>query len=595
MAGDGHTSARAMATPTPGNRTIAPTLPKAPTGIQGLDEITGGGFPRGRPTLVYGGAGSGKTLLAIQFLARGALDFDETGVFMSFEEPLTDLAQNVASLGYDLQALIAAKKLAVDYVRVERSEIEETGDYDLEGLFVRLAYAIDSVGAKRVVLDTIESLFGGLANAGILRAELRRLFGWLKDRGVTAIITGERGGPGSLTRQGLDEYVSDCVILLDHRVHDQVSTRRLRIVKYRGTSHGTNEYPFLIDATGLSVLPVTSLSLDHAAPTERISSGIGRLDTMLGGKGYYRGSSVLVTGAAGTGKSSMAAHFVDAACRHGERCLFFAFEESPQQLIRNMRSIGIDLAAHVGRDVLRFEAARPTLVGLEQHLSTLHRAVREFKPTVVVLDPITSLLSVGEGAEVEAVLLRMVDFLKSQEITGFFTSLTRGGVPLEQSGVSISSLMDTWLLLQDLEANGERTRGLYVIKARGLAHSNQIREFVLTDHGVELLDIYVSAAGVLTGTARAAQETHERAAAFARQQDVDRKQRELTRERAILAARMAALEADIEIMDEELRRLPAQERQREALLEDERDVISRSRLADQPGNGAGESARGDRR
>jgi circadian clock protein KaiC len=595
MERDGHTSARAVAPPTPGNSTIEPTLPKSPTGIQGLDEITGGGFPRGRPTLVCGSAGSGKTLLAMQFLARGALDFDEAGVFMSFEEPLTDLAQNVASLGYDLQALVAAKKLAVDYVRVERSEIEETGDYDLEALFVRLAYAIDSVGAKRVVLDTLESLFGGLANAGILRAELRRLFSWLKDRGVTAIITGERGGAGSLTRQGLDEYVSDCVILLDHRVHDQVSTRRLRIVKYRGTSHGTNEYPFLIDATGLSVLPVTSLSLDHTAPTERISSGIGRLDTMLGGKGYYRGSSVLVTGAAGTGKSSIAAHFVDAACRHGERCLFFAFEESPQQLIRNMRSIGIDLAVPVGRHVLRFEAARPTLVGLEQHLSTLHRAVREFKPTVVVLDPITSLLSVGEGAEVEAVLLRMVDFLKSQEITGFFTSLTRGGVPLEQSGVSISSLMDTWLLLQDLEANGERTRGLYVIKARGLAHSNQIREFVLTDHGVELLDIYVSAAGVLTGTARAAQETHERAAAFARQQDVDRKQRELTRERAILAARMAALQADIETMDEELRRLPEHERQREALLDDERDVIARSRLADQPGNGAGEGAKGDRR
>jgi len=584
-----------MAPPTTIGPTIAVTLPKSPTGIQGLDEITGGGFPQGRPTLVCGGAGSGKTLLATQFLVRGALDFDEAGVFMSFEEPLHDLAQNVASLGYDLPALIAGKKLAMDYVRVERSEIEETGDYDLEALFVRLAYAIDSVGAKRVVLDTLESLFGGLSNAGILRAELRRLFGWLKDRGVTAVITGERGGAGSLTRQGLDEYVSDCVILLDHRVHDQVSTRRLRIVKYRGTSHGTNEYPFLIDASGLSVLPVTSLSLDHAAPTERISSGIGRLDTMLGGKGYYLGSSVLVTGAAGTGKSSMAAHFVDAACRHGERCLFFAFEESPRQLLRNMRSIGIDLAASVGRDVLRFEAARPTLVGLEQHLSTLHRAVREFKPTVVVLDPITSLLSVGAGSEVEALLLRMVDFLKSQGITGFFTSLTQSGVSLEQSVVGISSLMDTWLLLRDLEANGERTRGLYVIKARGLAHSNQIREFVLTDHGVDLLDVSVSAAGVLTGTARAAREAHERAAVFARQHDVDRQQRELMRKRTVLAARMAALQADLEIMDEELRRLPEQERQREALLEDERDVIARSRLADAPGNGAGESPRGDRR
>ena len=402
------------------------SLPKAPTGIQGLDEITGGGLPRGRPTLVCGSAGCGKTLLAMEFLVRGATEFGEPGVFMAFEETAEELAQNVRSLGFDLEDLAEQNKLLVDFVRVERSEIEETGEYDLEGLFIRLGHAIDSLGAKRVVLDTLETLFGGLSNAAILRAELRRLFRWLKDKGVTAIITGERGD-GTLTRHGLEEYVSDCVIVLDHRVTEQLSTRRLRIVKYRGTTHGTNEYPFLIDENGISVLPVTSLGLSQEASDERISTGIPRLDAMLGGKGVYRGSSVLISGTAGTGKTSLAAHFADATCRRGERCLYFAFEESESQLVRNMRSIGLDLAPWSKKGLLRFHATRPSAYGLEMHLATLHKLVNEFEPRVVVVDPITTFLGAGTSVEAESMLMRLIDFLKAQQITAMFTSLTHGG------------------------------------------------------------------------------------------------------------------------------------------------------------------------
>ena len=409
-----------------------PDLAKALTGIRGLDEITRGGLPKGRPTLVCGGPGSGKTLLALTFLVNGATQFDEPGVLMTFEENAEEMASDVASLGFDLPSLIASGKIAVDYVRVERSEIEETGEYDLEGLFVRLDYAIQSVGATRVVLDTIESLFSGLKDDAILRAELRRLFRWLKDKGVTAIITGERG-EGLLTKQGLEEYVSDAVILLDHRVHDQVSTRRLRVVKYRGSHHGTNEYPFLIDATGLSVLPVSSMALQHPAPLDRISSGVARLDSMLGEKGYYRGSTVLVSGTAGTGKTSLAAHFLDAACRRGERCLCFLFEESPLQLLRNMRSIGIDLQPWVEAGLLQFHADRPSRYGLETHLATMHLLVADFKPTVVVLDPVTNLMTVGTFADVQAMLTRMIDHLKTENITAVLTSLTPGLSDIERT------------------------------------------------------------------------------------------------------------------------------------------------------------------
>ena len=448
-------------------------LPKAPTGIQGLDEITGGGLPRGRPTLICGSAGCGKTLLAMEFLVRGARQFNEPGVFMAFEETAKDLTQNVASLGFNLKDLIARKKMVLDFVYIERSEIEETGEYDLEGLFIRLGQAIDSIGAKRVVLDTIESLFSGLPNPLILRAELRRLFRWLKTKGVTAIITGERG-EDTLTRQGLEEYVSDCVIVLDHRISEQVSSRRLRVVKYRGSTHGTNEYPFLIDENGISVLPVTSLGLQQTASTQRIPTGITRLDAMLGGTGYYRGSSVLISGTAGTGKSSLAAHFAAAACHRGERALYFAFEESPSQIMRNMSSIGIDLQLCVQKGLLQFQANRPTFAGLEMHLTMMHKAISAFKPQVVIVDPLNSFIIGSNEPEVKAMLMRLVDFLKMNQITGLFTNLTSGGGALEQTDVAISSLIDTWLLLRDIELGGERNRGLYILKSRGMAHSNQI-------------------------------------------------------------------------------------------------------------------------
>jgi circadian clock protein KaiC len=462
-------------------------LPKALTGIRGLDEITRGGLPRGRPTLVCGGPGSGKTLLAVTFLVNGALLFDEPGVLMTFEENVDEISNDVASLGFDLAGLIKAQKLAVDYVRVERGEIEETGEYDLEGLFVRLEYAIRTVGARRVVLDTIESLFAGLKDDAILRSELRRLFRWLKDKGVTAVITGERGD-GTLTRQGLEEYVSDAVILLDHRVHDQVSTRRLRVVKYRGSRHGTNEYPFLINADGLSVLPVSSLALQHGAPLERVSSGVARLDEMLSGKGYYRGSTILVSGTAGTGKTSLAAHFLDAACRRGERCLCFLFEESPPQLLRNMRSIGIDLERWVAAGLLQFHADRPSRYGLETHLVTMYGAVAAFKPTVTVLDPVTNLLTVGTYADVQAMLTRLIDHLKTESITAMLTSLRPGQTPIERTETSISSLMDTWIVLANEDVEGRHRRGLYVIKSRGMAHSNERREFELMEDGFNLRD-----------------------------------------------------------------------------------------------------------
>lgn len=525
-------------------------LLKASTGIQGLDEITGGGLPKGRPTLVCGGAGCGKTLLAMEFLVRGATQFNEPGVFMAFEETAQDLTQNVASLGFDLKDLIARKRMVLDFVYIERSEIEETGEYDLEGLFIRLGHAIDSIGAKRVVLDTIESLFSGLPNPLILRAELRRLFRWLKTKGVTAIITGERGD-GTLTRQGLEEYVSDCVIVLDHRANEQVSSRRMRVVKYRGSTHGTNEYPFLIDENGISVLPVTSLGLQQIASTGRISSGIPRLDAMLGGAGYYRGSSILISGTAGTGKSSLAAHFAQAACQRGERTLYFAFEESPSQIMRNMCSIGVDLQPWVRKGLLQFQANRPTFAGLEMHLTLMHKAIHAFKPQVVVVDPLNSFVMGGNETEVKVMLMRLVDFLKMNQITGLFTNLTSGGSALEQTDIAISSLIDTWLLLRDIEIGGERNRGLYILKSRGMAHSNQIREFLLTDHGVELRDVYVGPSGVLTGSARLAQEAQEQAAQTIHEQEVERRKLDLERKRRVIDAQISAMRAEFEAQEAE--------------------------------------------
>jgi circadian clock protein KaiC len=456
-------------------------LAKAKSGIRGLDEITGGGLPRGRPTLVCGSAGAGKTLFAVEFLVRG-IEMGEPGVFMAFEETAEELAQNVASLGYDLRQLSAKKMLVVDFVRVESAEIEETGEYDLEGLFVRLGHAIDSVGATRVVLDTIESLFSGLSNASLLRAELRRLFRWLKDRGVTAIVTAERG-MGALTRQGLEEYVSDCVILLDHRVTDQVSTRRLRVVKYRGSSHGSNEYPFLLDDAGFSVLPITSLGLQHRATAERVSSGVPRLDSMLGG-GFFRGSTVLVSVTPGSGKTSLISSFVQASCEREERCLYFAFEESPLQLARNMGSIGMDLGRWRKRGLLRLESARPAVYGLETHLAFMHRTIREFQPKAMLVDPITDFTdSVSDN---KAMLTRLIDFLKMEGITAVFTSLTSAGSSVEQSEAGVSSLIDTWIVLRDLEREGRRYRALSVLKSRGTPHSHDIREFRITRRGIDI-------------------------------------------------------------------------------------------------------------
>ncbi len=523
------------------------TLPKAPTGIIGLDEITEGGLPRGRPTLVSGEAGSGKTMLATEFLVRGALQYGEPGVFMTFEETGPDITANVRSLGFDLDALVEQRRLVIDHVRIERSEIEETGEYDLEGLFIRLGHAVQSVGAKRVVLDTVEALFAGLPNHAILRTELRRLFRWLKDHHLTTVITGEKGEGRTITRYGLEEYVADCVIVLDQRVHRQISTRRLRVLKYRGTAHGTNEYPFLIGEHGLSVLPITSLRLDHQVSAERISTGVAGLDEMFGGQGIYRGSSVLVSGGSGTGKSTIAVGLLDAACRRGERALLFAYEESAPQIVRNMRSVGIELEPWIRQDLLRIHASRPTLHGLEQHLVVIDDLVRSFRPAVVAVDPISNLeLDPGE-LNVKSTLLRVLDGLKQQGITGVFTALAPDSDPMSVDTESgMSSLMDTWILLRNVETDGERNRTLYVLKSRGMAHSNQVREFVMSDEGVELLRVYLGTDRVLTGSARVAQAARERVEAELRAQEHQRRLRKLEVRRRAIQAQIVALQAELE-------------------------------------------------
>lgn len=553
-----------------------PPLPKAPTGIAGLDEITGGGLPQGRPTLICGSAGCGKTLFSMEFLVRGATEFGEPGVFVAFEERADELTQNVASLGFDLRQLQAEKRIKLDHVHIDRSEIEETGEYNLDGLFIRLGYAIDSIGAKRVVLDTIENLFSGLSNQGILRAELRRLFGWLKEKGVTALITGERG-EGTLTRHGLEEYVSDCVILLDHRVVNQISTRLLRIVKYRGSVHGTNEYPFLINEDGISVLPITSLTLSHPVSSDRVSSGIPALDKMLDGQGFFRGSSILVSGTAGTGKTSIAASFTHAVCQRGERCLFFAFEESPAQIMRNMRSIGMDLQRCVDEGLLKFHASRPTLNGLEMHLVTIHKIIRDFKPQAVVLDPITNLITVGSVGEVKSMLTRLIDFLQAEQITVLFTALSMNTIVNEQTDEGVSSLVDAWLLVRDIESNGERNRGLYVMKSRGMKHSNQVREFVITNQGITLVDVYLGAVGVLTGSAREAQQLQEETGVALREHALSRKDREIERKRLVLESKIAGLKEEFESIQDELNKTFIEDELRKEILEKNREQMTRNR------------------
>ncbi len=555
------------------------TLNKAPTSIRGLDEITGGGLPKGRPTLICGDAGCGKTLFAMEFLVRGATVHNEPGVFISFEETEKELSANVVSLGFDLDDLISKKKIWLEHIFIDRGEIELQGEYDLKGLFVRIHHAIESIKAKRVVLDTIESLFSALPNPTIIRTELRRLFGWLKKKGVTAVITAERGS-SSLTRQGLEEYVSDCVILLDHRVSEQSSIRRLRIVKYRGSTHGTNEYPFLIDEDGFSILPVTSLGLNHISSSERISTGIPRLDTMFSNKGYYRGSTILVSGTAGTGKTSLAAQFVEAACKRGERVLYFAFEESPSQFMRNMSSIGIKLEPFVKKGILHFHATRPTLYGLEHHLSTTIKLINKVKPRVVVLDPIDAFIMGENQTEVKIMLLRLVDFLKEKNITALFASLTNSGENQELTDMAISSLIDTWLLLRDIEIGGERNRGLYILKSRGMSHSNQIREFKLTDKGIDLLDVYVGPEGVLTGTARISQEAKNKEEQLQRQLEIERKQSSLELKRAAKDAQIVVLQSEYKAEESEALKIIEMEKAKTKRFEQYQKKVAESRKAD---------------
>lgn len=552
-------------------------LHKAPTGITGLDEITSGGLPAGRPTLVCGDAGCGKTLFAVEFLVRGALQFGEPGVFMTFEERADELATNVTSLGFDLLRLQEQRLLKVDHVHIQRSEIEETGDYDLEGLFIRLGYAIDSIGAKRVVLDTIENLFSGIGNIAILRAELRRLFSWLKEKQVTAVITGERGD-GKLTRQGLEEYVSDCVILLDHRIENQISTRRLRIVKYRGSIHGTNEYPFLIDQDGIAVMPITSMLLDKQVSNERISSGIPELDDMLNGKGFFKGSSILISGTAGTGKTSIAATFAAETCKRGERCLYFGFEESPRQVIRNMHSIGADLQTHLDSGLLRFRASRPTLFGLEMHLVSIYKEIKQFKPSVIILDPITNLVTIGSIAEVKSMLIRLTDYLQEEQITVMFTALTLNTLTTEQTDEGVSSLVDAWISVKDIEYNGERNRGLYIMKSRGMGHSNQIREFVISSSGLHLIDVYIGPSGVLTGSARKAHELGTETSKAIRSHSLDRKDREVSRKRSVLESKIEELNAEFESVQDEMNKIYQEEEIRQKIEKNMLDELQKQRV-----------------
>jgi circadian clock protein KaiC len=562
------TTASHAAMPTP--------LPKVPTGIQGFDEITEGGVPKGRVSLIAGSAGTGKTVFAMGFLVNGAEKFGDPGLFVSFEETPRDLETNFASQGFDLKRLEKTGLLALDHIRVERSEMEETGDYDLEGLFVRLGAEIDAIGAKRVVLDTIEVLFSAFTNEVVVRSEIKRLFQWLSDKGVTAIVTGE-SGERTITRHGLEEYVADFVVVFSHLVTDETATRRLRIVKYRGSAHGTNEFSFLIDRHGISVLPISSLGLRHQAPTRRLSSGLPRLDEMLEGKGVYQGSSVLVSGTAGTGKTSIAASFVEAACRRGEKALYFAFEESPDQIARNMRSIGLDLGRWVKKGTLRIHSERPQNTGLEMHLVRMNREIENFSPSVTVVDPITNLTAIGSYSSIRSTLTRMIDAMKSRRITAFFTSLTEGGGDPESTDVGVSSLMDTWILLRNLEVGGERTRGLYVLKSRGMAHSNQIREFVLSSDGVDLLDIYPGADGFLTGAARAAKEARERADALRLSRTIEEKQREAERKRRLMVAELERLKAQFEAEIESLENSVLEHRMQQEALESGESAVRAAR------------------
>ena len=465
-------------------------LHKCPSGIKGFDEITEGGFPKNRATLISGGPGSGKTLFGIDFLINGAINYKEPGVLMSFEETPDELYQDVASLNLDLRGLVSRKKILIEHVVLERQDVLESG-FNLEGLLVRLEHAIDSIGAKRVVLDSIESLFAGITGAGILRLEIKRLFRWLKKKQVTAIVTGEPA-QDSFTRHGIEQYISDCIIFLDNRVKEQISIRRIRVIKYRGSNHGTNEYPFVIDKDGLSVIPITSAGLDQPGTAEKVSTGIPSLDKMFrGGKpGFTRGSTVLASGTAGTGKTSLAAAFAVASCKRGERCLFLSYEESSGQLIQNMSSINIHLEPFVKKGLLKIVSTRPTFFGLEMHLLDLYKLVAEFKPKAVVIDPLTSLIGEGDQREIRSMITRMIDLLKSHGITSFFTSLVSSSAQNDTSGeIGVSSLIDTWIVVRELEedAGKKRIRGLFIVKSRGTGHESDVHKLILSDNGIKLV------------------------------------------------------------------------------------------------------------
>lgn len=565
-------------------KTLESGLQKSCTGIKGLDQVLEGGLPEGRTALVCGNAGAGKTLLAGEFLARGATQYNEPGVFMAFEETAPELFDNMASLGIDLQDLTERNMLFIDHIHIDRSEIEETGEYDLDGLFIRLASAIEMIGAKRVVLDTIEAIFAGFSDEGVLRSELRRLFRWLKDRGVTTIVTAERG-EGMLTRHGLEEYVSDCVILLDNRVHQGIATRRLRVIKYRGSKHGNDEYPFLIGDQGIWVLPVTSIGLDYPVSRDFISSGIPRLDEMLGRRGFYKGTSILVTGMAGTGKTSLAAHMVDAACRRGERCLFFSFEESSEQIIRNMNSIGLDLQQWVDQGLLQFHVTRPSFFGAEMHLLTIQKATEAFNPNLVVLDPVNDLSQVSTAVEVKNLMIRMIDYFKSHAITAVFTSLIQGEQSEKTTDMGISSLMDTWIVLTMIESYGERNRAITVLKSRGMAHSNQMREFQITGQGIEILAVQIGPEGILTGTARLQHKAEVKAEALERNQTIEFKKRDLERKRKIIQTEVETLQAQIEAEEDELQRLVRQEQQRREIQVETNRALKEVRETGEPQTG----------
>ncbi|MBF0102757.1 MAG: circadian clock protein KaiC [Desulfobacterales bacterium] len=533
------------------NHSITPLL-KTLSGIKGLDDITYGGLPKERPTLVCGGAGTGKTLFGLEFLVRGAVHFNEPGVCLSFEESEIELTKNVASLGFDLEKLKDEKKLIIDQIIIEKNEIEETGEYNLDGLFIRIGLSIDSIGAKRVLIDTMESLFSSFNNEFILRSEIRRLFRWLKKKGVTAVITAEPGEK-TFTRYGLEEYISDCVIMLDNQVTEQVATRRLRIVKYRGSKHGTNEYPFLIGKDGISIFPITSVGLEYEVSSEKISSGVPRLDALLGGQGYYRESSILISGTAGTGKSSLAAYFAAETAKRGEKTLYLAFEESQSQIIRNMRSIGLDLEQWVKKGLLEFKIVRPTSYNLELHLAIMYEAIREFKPKSVIIDPLSSLLPISNQLQVRLMIMRIIDFLKMNHITTFLTNLVHSsGSSLEETEIAISSLIDTWLLVKVIELNGECNRLMYILKSRGMAHSNQVREFIITDEGIDLVDVYIGPGVVLTGAARINQEAEDKVASLVCQHDIERKKRELERKRQELEMQIYVMRSQYTAEEEEL-------------------------------------------